>query len=210
MFFKIKQPLFPQKHSMTVLPDFNFFMIESKKKLTGLPQLTIRPPSSFDGASVYRLITQSPPLDVNSLYCNLLQCTHFTDTSVIALHYEETMGFMSAYILPKDENTLFIWQVAVSKQARGLGLASAMLNSILDRPYCEKITHLETTITESNHASWALFKSLTKNRKAKLEKSTLFDRDAHLNGEYDTEYLVRISLYPASQIKYLESHYENF
>ncbi len=168
-------------------------MIESSSKLTSLSQLTLSPPSPADGSAVYELITHSPPLDVNSMYCYLLQCTHFTSTSAVALNGKEIVGFISGYILPEDANTLFIWQVAVSKKARGLGLATAMLNDILDRPQCIDINILETSITESNQVSWALFRSLTKSRSAKLEKFVLFDRNTHFNDKHDTEYLARIS-----------------
>ena len=35
----------------------------------------LRPPTAEDASRVARLIASSPPLDVNSVYCNLLQCT---------------------------------------------------------------------------------------------------------------------------------------
>ena len=160
------------------------------------PQTVLRPPTPNDGASVFRLIGRCPPLDINSMYCNLLQCTHFAGTSVAAVQTvntnEELVGFISAYPIPEREDTLFIWQVAVDERARGIGLAGNMLKHILDRPQCSQITHLETTITESNKASWALFESLANKLGTTLEKSVMFDSDKHLAGEHDTEFLARI------------------
>jgi L-2,4-diaminobutyric acid acetyltransferase len=159
-------------------------------------QLELRTPAPIDGASVFRLIDQCPPLDTNSMYCNLLQCTHFADTSVAAFHTdasgEELVGFISGYLIPARKDTLFIWQVAVNESARGVGLAGSMLKHILDRPQCSHVTYLETTITESNKASWGLFKSLANKLGTGLEKSVEFDRDTHLAGEHDTEFLARI------------------
>ena len=159
-------------------------------------QITLRSPTPEDGAGVHQLIEQCPPLDANSMYCNLLQCTHFAGTSVAAEQendaHNKLLGFISAYILPERNNTLFIWQVAVSEQARGLGLAGNMLKQILDRPQCAQVSYLETTITDSNQASWALFKSLATKLETRLEKSSLFDRDKHLAGEHDSEYLARL------------------
>lgn len=130
------------------------------------------------------------------MYCNLLQSTHFADTSVAAVPAdsidEEVMGFISGYLIPERKNTLFIWQVAVSEQARGLGLAGNMLKHILDRPQCAQVSFLETTITESNQASWALFKSLAKKLETGLEKSAMFDSDKHLAGKHDSEFLARL------------------
>ena len=167
------------------------------------PQTVLRAPTPNDGASVFRLISRCPPLDINSMYCNLLQCTHFAGTSVAAVQSdnsnEELVGFISAYLLPEREDTLFIWQVAVDERARGIGLAGNMLKHILNRPQCSQITHLETTITESNKASWALFESLANKLGAPLQKSVMFDRDKHLAGEHDTEFLVHIGPFKFAQ-----------
>ena len=130
------------------------------------------------------------------MYCNLLQSTHFAGTSVAAVQTigsnEELVGFISAYLVPGREDTLFIWQVAVDERARGAGLAGSMLKHILDRPLCRHVSYLETTITETNQASWGLFTSLAKKLEASLDKSVMFDRDKHLAGEHDTEFLARI------------------
>jgi len=167
------------------------------------PQIKLRPPIPKDGASVFHLISRCPPLDTNSMYCNLLQCTHFANTSVVAEQAgntnEELVGSVSAYLKPEHEDTLFIWQVAVDERARGIGLAGSMLKHILDRPLCSQVTYLETTITESNKASWALFESLANKLETTLEKSVMFDRDKHLAGEHDTEFLARIGPFKFAQ-----------
>lgn len=154
--------------------------------------IELRKPISTDGAPVHRLISQCPPLDTNSMYCNLLQCTHFANTSVAAVLNDELVGFLSGYIIPERTDTIFIWQVAVSDKARGQGLAGRMLQHLLERPFCKAVCNLETTITESNQASWALFERLADNLGAKVNKSTMFDREQHFAGEHDTELLARI------------------
>jgi L-2,4-diaminobutyric acid acetyltransferase len=166
-------------------------------------QAVLRPPTPNDGASVFRLIGRCPPLDTNSMYCNLLQCTHFAGTSVTALQtidtHEEMVGFISAYLVPEREDTLFIWQVAVDERARGTGLAGSMLKHILDRTQCRHLRYLETTITESNQASWGVFNSLAKKLETTLDKSVMFDRDKHLGGAHDTEFLARIGPFKLDQ-----------
>lgn len=149
-------------------------------------------PKDTDGMLVHKLVAQCPPLDTNSAYCNLLQCSHFADTSVAAVSEDKLVGFISGYILPARPNTLFIWQVAVSEQARGQGLASKMIRHILDRENCSQVSFIETTITESNKASWALFEGAAKKLDAPLERSVMFEQQAHFHGEHDSEMLVRI------------------
>ena len=154
--------------------------------------IDLRQPLSEDGSKIFKLISQCPPLDTNSLYCNLLQCSHFSSTSVVAIAQGEVVGFISAYIIPDRPHVLFVWQVAVGTQARGQGLATRMLQHLLDRPLCKDVSHLETTITESNQASWALFNRLSSQLNTELHSSIMFDREKHLDNAHDTEMLVQI------------------
>jgi len=160
--------------------------------LSGIENIIVRVPKLEDGMRVFQLIDACPPLDRNSSYCNLLQCSHFAKTSVIAESVDEIMGFISAYVLPDRPDTLFVWQVAVAKDARGLGLASRMLAHILERQHCKNITYIETTITADNGASWALFKRFAAKLSVDLQSSEWLDEQAHFAGQHDSEALVRI------------------
>nr|WP_289286601.1 diaminobutyrate acetyltransferase [Methylophaga sp. UBA3991] len=154
--------------------------------------MTLREPTAEDGSSVFELIAACPPLDTNSMYCNLLQSSHFSQTSVAAEMNETLVGFISGYVLPKKPDTLFIWQVAVGEKARGQGLASRMLRHILIREQCKNVKFIETTITPDNRASWALFESLANKLDAELNRSVMFDRQQHFAGQHETEMLVRV------------------
>jgi L-2,4-diaminobutyric acid acetyltransferase len=155
----------------------------------------LRHPQVTDGRSVHALIAACAPLDTNSLYLNLLQCTHFAETCVLAEPtdaVEGPVGFVSGYLKPTRPSTLFIWQVAIATSARGCGLARTMILDLLERPVCAQVDHIETTITESNGASWALFRSIARTLDAPLEQQLLFDRDAHLDRVHESEVLVSI------------------
>ncbi|GAB3277852.1 diaminobutyrate acetyltransferase [Parahaliea aestuarii] len=155
-------------------------------------EITLRVPVREDGNAVHQLIGCCPPLDTNSMYCNLLQCAHFADTSVAALMDGELVGFISGYIIPGRDDTLFIWQVAVGEKARGQGLAGKMLAHIVERQHCADVRFMETTITEDNAASWALFSRFAERREAEMSRSVMFDRERHFGGEHASELLVRI------------------
>ncbi|MCB5160894.1 diaminobutyrate acetyltransferase [Marinomonas algarum] len=152
----------------------------------------VTPDASY-GMAVNQLVASCPPLDTNSAYCNLLQASHFRETSVAAcLDSGEVVGFVSGYLIPERPDTLFVWQVAVSEKARGQGLAKRMILSLLERPSCSHVHHIETSITASNNGSWALFRRLASQLDASLNESVMFDQHAHFNGQHDTEHLVRI------------------
>ncbi|HEY7774854.1 MAG TPA: diaminobutyrate acetyltransferase [Marinagarivorans sp.] len=156
------------------------------------PETVFRKPEKADGMRVHDLIGQCPPLDPNSSYCNLLQCTHFADTCVAAERDGELVGFISGYCPPNKPNTLFVWQVAVSESARGCGLASQMLEQLLARDECRGVHYIETTITADNAGSWALFTKLSERLETQLERSTYFDKHEHFQDRHDSELLARI------------------
>lgn len=151
-----------------------------------------REPKSHDGALVHRLIAACSPLDENSLYANLLQCTHFHKTCIVAEFNSEIQGWISGYRLPDEPNTLFVWQVAVAKEARGLGVGKGMLRELLARPELKNIEYIKTTITLDNSASWALFKSFAEELKAQAESELYFDQNNHLAGEHPSEHVFTI------------------
>lgn len=154
--------------------------------------LTLRHPEKSDGARVWGLINECPPLDANSLYCNLLQCSHFGDTCILAERNQKAVGWVSGYHPPGDPETLFIWQVAIHKSARGEGLGKTMINALIADPKTGPVRRVQTTITKDNKASWALFRSIAKTLDAKFVEHSWFERDREFEGMHDTEHLVTI------------------
>ncbi|HEX7063289.1 MAG TPA: diaminobutyrate--2-oxoglutarate transaminase [Woeseiaceae bacterium] len=153
---------------------------------------TLRLPSAGDAVRVHDLIAACPPLEENSLYCNLLQCTHFAASSIVAEQGGKLVGWISGYRLPADPATLFVWQVAVDAAARGTGLGRRMLRALLARPALAGVRWLETTVTPDNTASRALFRSFARHTGASLAERTGFDSDAHFGGRHASEPLLVI------------------
>ncbi len=159
-------------------------------------KIALRAPTDADGSAVWALIKECQPLDVNSMYCNLIQCDHFSDTCVLAEREGDgdVVGWISGYLVPDEPETLFIWQVAVSERARGQGLAQRMLKDLLERPACADVQQIKTTITKDNEASWALFSRFAERAGADLDSEAHFKRDEHFDGRHATEHMVTITL----------------
>ncbi|QHQ34184.1 diaminobutyrate acetyltransferase [Algicella marina] len=154
----------------------------------------LRTPLSEDGADVWELVRSCKPLDENSMYCNMIQCDHFSETCVLAELRGEVVGWISAYVLPDDPDTLFIWQVAVSENARGMGLGTTMLQEILERDACEGVRRIQTTITADNEASWALFRKFGRLQGSPLDIQPHYKKSSHFQNRHQTENLVTIPL----------------
>jgi L-2,4-diaminobutyric acid acetyltransferase len=159
--------------------------------------INFRIPRAEDGPGIHQLIAACPPLDTNSLYCNLLQVSHFADCCVLAESRDGIVGWISGYRLPSDPQVLFVWQVAVGATMRGQGLGRRMLTQLLARPALADIRTLTTTITPSNQASWALFQGFARSLNAALQHRPHFHCDQHFAGAHETEHLVTIGPLPA-------------
>jgi len=153
----------------------------------------LRKPVATDGANIWALVKSCKPLDENSMYCNLVQADHFRDTCVVAELDGEIVGWVSGHMIP-DREELFVWQVAVSPKARGLGLGKSMLKALIERAACEDAAFLKTTITKDNDASWSLFRSFAKSVGGQLTDKPHFKRDTHFEGLHATEHMVTIAL----------------
>ncbi len=138
------------------------------------------------------LIAACPPLDANSLYCNLLQCTHFAGTSVLAERGGALSGWISGYRPPDQPEALFVWQVAVHERVRGCGLGVAMIEALLERAELAGARWLKTSVTPSNEASRRMFAKFARLRGSEMKIRPWFDRAAHFGGRHESEDLISI------------------
>ena len=155
--------------------------------------VTLRKPRATDGSAIWALVRDCKPLDENSMYCNLIQADHFRDTCVVAERDGDILGWISGHMIPNDD-AFFVWQVAVSPRARGMGLGRKMLTHLIDRDECAGAETLKTTITKDNDASWGLFRSFAKSIGGDLSDAPHFHEDDHFDGAHDTEHMVTITL----------------
>lgn len=146
-------------------------------------------PDVDDGVACWRLAVATEVLDVNSRYAYLLWFRDFAATSIVAKMNGEIVGFVSGYRRPDERRTLVVWQVAVAEQARGQGLAAAMLDSLFEG--VPDTDHLETTITPDNAGSIALFRAFAKRNDAEVRRNELFGPDL-LGAGHEPEILFRI------------------
>lgn len=155
-------------------------------------EVIFRRPSLEDGKAVQDLVASCATLDDNSLYCNFLQCTHFADTCMLVEQGDKVLGWISAYRPPREPGTLFVWQVAVSPEARGRGIASALVERLLVSRSCQDVTRLRATITPDNTASWRLFGSIADSLGAPLSRRMWLDAEENFDGEHEDEFMITI------------------
>ncbi|GAA1696146.1 diaminobutyrate acetyltransferase [Fodinicola feengrottensis] len=148
-------------------------------------------PVLADGADMWRIARDSKVLDVNSSYAYLLWCRDFADTSAVARMGSRTVGFVTGYVRPSTPDTVVVWQIAVDEQARGHGVAGALLDRLVDQLAVQGVRRMETTITQDNLASRRLFEALAGKLGCDFGRSELFE-DQHFPDNHQAEDLYRI------------------
>lgn len=167
-----------------------------------VPTVTLRRPTDGDGLALHQLVSRCQPLDTNSVYCNLLQCSDFADTAIAAEDANgQLVGFISGYRPPARPDTLFVWQVAVDASMRGQGLALRMLLTLTERVAAQGVRFMETTISPDNEASQALFKKAFAQLGAGYSTRTLFSRTEHFAGQHEDEVLYRAGPFAISPVE---------
>ena len=148
-------------------------------------------PTPADGPLMWELADQAGGLDVNSKYAYLLWCRDFAATSVVARSGDRLAGFITGYRRPDAPDTLFVWQVAVGPAFRRRGLASRMLDHLVDTSRPSGVSFVESTVTPDNKASLHLFESFASARGADLTRDVLFS-EHELGSDHGPEVLHRI------------------
>lgn len=158
-------------------------------------EIRTRKPGTDDGYKIHQLIANSPPLDLNSVYCYYLLSDHFRDSCVIAEYQNKIIGFISAYQIPQRPQTLFVWQVVVNQEFRGQKIAWRMLIDLLQRFQPTELHQLETTVNPSNAASRGLFERLAAEQGTVLKEDVFLEAEAFGPGDnHESELLLRIPL----------------
>lgn len=165
--------------------------------------IRFRAPAVEDGPEVWRLVNEVGTLDRNSSYTYALLCRDFSETCLLAERGGQLQGCVTGYRPPAQPETIFVWQVGVSPQARGQGLASRLLDGLLRVPGCREVRFLETTVTPSNEASRALFQSLARRLETELVESEREGFPARLFPEagHEAEPRLRIGPFERSRLR---------
>ncbi|WP_079528370.1 diaminobutyrate acetyltransferase [Halobacillus hunanensis] len=154
-------------------------------------QLTFEKPTVEDGSAMWELVNNST-LDQNSPYKYIMMCEYFAETCVVAKENDKLVGFVTAFIPPEQSDVVFVWQIGIDSSQRGKGVASKILNELVDREVCNEVRYLEATVTPSNEASQSLFKKLARDHKTTCTITECFPEDLFPGEGHEEELTFRI------------------
>jgi diaminobutyrate acetyltransferase len=132
-------------------------------------ELTLRTARPADGLALHRIVDEGRVLELNTAYAYVLLSDHFRETTVVAELEGRPVGFVAAYRPPTHPDAVFVWQIGVAEAARGRGLASRLLDTLVRQPGCRGVRFLEATVATDNEPSRRLFESFGRRHDASVE-----------------------------------------
>jgi L-2,4-diaminobutyric acid acetyltransferase len=160
---------------------------EPGEATTGLG-VRFRRPTPRDGRALWRL-AGAVGLDLNSPYAYVLWGDRFAGSSLVAVtdggllgagaDATGIVGFVTGFHPPADPDALFVWQIGVAAPARGTGIGGRMLDDLISRTGAR---WLEATVTPSNGASAALFRSVATRHETQVEEVLVYPEDMFPDG----------------------------
>lgn len=136
--------------------------------------IIFRSATAADGAQMWRFVQEAGVLELNPSYAYILLCQHFGDTCLVAELNGEMVGFVLAYVPPRQSDTVFVWQIGVSRKVRGRGVGLQLLRQLLACDGCRNVTYLEASVTPSNTASLNLFRAFARQSHVRCRKVPFF------------------------------------
>jgi|SRR5690625_3950492 len=158
--------------------------------------IQFRSPRVEDGRVVWKLVREGGTLEANTAYCYLLLCSHFAENGLVAERDGEIAGFVMAYRPPSDPEAVFVWQVGVAPAGRGEGLATRLLNRLIEQPGNRSVRWLTATVDPDNTPSNKLFAAFARKQGAELQTEAGFGPELFPPG-HAAEPLLRIGPLPA-------------
>ncbi|UOQ45039.1 diaminobutyrate acetyltransferase [Halobacillus salinarum] len=153
--------------------------------------ITFSIPTLEDGRAMWELVDNST-LDQNSVYKYLLMSEFYAETCVVAKERDKLVGFVTALIPPNHPDVVFVWQIGVDSSQRGKGIASKLLNELMNRPACADVHYLEATVTPSNEASQSLFKGMAREHQTNCKITERFSDELFPSEDHEEELNFRI------------------
>ncbi len=142
---------------------------------------------------MWRLARRS--LDLNSPYSYLMLEEYFGDTCAVAERDGGMVGFVTGFRPFDHPETLFIWQIAVDPSTQGMGVASDLLDHLVDQPRVPRLRYVEATVTPSNEQSIGLFRSFARRWNTECVEDVLFadsDFPDDITDDHEAEVRFRI------------------
>lgn len=165
------------------------------------PVPLLRAPKSEDASRITDLTEDLASGEAYATQGELMNNSAFRDTSVVAELDGEIVGFVSAYRLPYDPQTLFVWHADVAEAAQDRGFTSLMLGHLIRQEACVGVTRVQTMITSMDERAWTLFRQFARWQRSHMKIQSFITQALTLFTRHETDHLVTILLQGPKLVK---------
>lgn len=162
-----------------------------EKKRARPRDIVYRPATPNDGREMWRFVKEAGVLELNQSYAYILMCQHFGNTCLVAETDEKMVGFVLAYVPPRQPDTVFVWQIGVARDVRGRGVGLHLLRHLLALDGCRNVQYVEASVTPSNKPSQNLFRAFARKWGVSCRKLPFFPSE-FFPEDHEPEYLYRM------------------
>lgn len=158
------------------------------------PIPVLRTPEPVDGVRIAALAEGLASGNARDIPEALVGRGAFRETSVLAELDGQLLGWISAYILPYDPQTLFIWTVEVVEADRDVGISALMLGYLMRQEACAGVTRVQTVISCDEDRPWELFRRFARWQHSRMNVQPYFTQALTPHKRHENENLVTICL----------------
>ena len=153
--------------------------------------MELRTPEIEDARESFRIARNEPNIDANTEYYYMIWYRDFSETSLVAVSEGKQIGYLTAFISPKNPDTLFIWQIATMPHHGVPNLGIKMMTHVVDKAKRKGVEYVEATVSPDNRPINYVMRLLAKRLAANYSTSMLFNPDA-FEGSHEAELMYRI------------------
>jgi len=165
------------------------------------PVPVLRAPEADDAGRIADLADGFASGEAYAPQGDLMSNAAFRDTSVVAELEGELVGGVTAYRLPYDPQTLFIWHADVAETARDQGLSSLMMGYLMRQEACVGVTRVQTAIAPMDERAWTLFRHFARWQRSHMEIQMFITQALTPFAQHETDHLVTILLQDARLVE---------
>lgn len=162
-----------------------------KPPSTSAISMLIRKFQTTDYASLRSIIEQDPDVDTHTHYTYWVASALYSETFLVAEIDGVVVGYVFGIAPSNDDKRAFLWQVAVSGQHRGHGIAKALITEFVRQCQYRQITDIALTISPGNSASKKLFESVARIFDSQL---VLVGATGDMDGQMKGEEIFRLAI----------------
>lgn len=121
--------------------------------------VTVRSPGPDDAGLLQTFVSTCPPLEVHTAFTYWVLGRYSSPFCFLAESEGRPCGLLTAVATARPDSSLYVWQLGVSEQWRGKGVAGLLLDHLADAMRAADMQAFEVSISPANEPSRRTFES---------------------------------------------------